>query len=114
MTKTISFPPEVGANGNLVIANELEGLRQKLISRLYLFRGTWFLDITEGVPYFEEVLVKPIDPGFITSLFNTEILKETDVTGLGQVDFTFDRNTRHFTYSAVVKTTFGETSVEVL
>lgn len=113
MTKTISFPPTVGNNGNLVIANELEGLRQKLISRLYLFRGTWFLDTSEGVPYFESVLVKPIDPGFITSIFNTEILKEPEVTGLGQVDITFDRNTREFTYSAVVKTIHGETSVEV-
>lgn len=114
MVKTISFPPVVDRNGNLTVADNLEGLRQKVVARLNIFRAEWFLDVTEGVPYFEQVLTKPVDIGLITALFNTEIQKEPEVTGLGNVNVNLDPQTRHFTYAATVHTIFGDMAVEVI
>ena len=69
------------------------------------------MDNTKGVPYLEDIMVIPIDPGLAASILNAEILKETDVTGIGAVSADLDETTRIFKYSATVKSVFGDLEV---
>jgi hypothetical protein len=99
---------KIGADGNFVIVDGVEGLSERLDQRLKLFKGKYFMDNTQGVPYFESILTKPVDPGLAASVLNAEILKEEDVIGVGEVSVNLDPNTRKFDYAAVVQNSLGE------
>jgi len=83
--RTLSFPLELDGNGELLVVDELTALRQKVDQRLSLFKGTWIIDINAGVPYLQDILKKPVDPGLAASILGNEILKEDEVTSLGEV-----------------------------
>ena len=46
------------ANGDWQLAADEPAIRQGIKVRLRFFEGEWYLDLEEGVPYFQEVLVK--------------------------------------------------------
>lgn len=104
---------ELGPTGNFVIVSEVEGLAERIDQRLKLFKGKYFMDITQGVPYLEDILVKPIDPGLAASILNAEILKEPDVTSIGSVTVDLDANTRVLSYNATVNSSFGSFEVSI-
>lgn len=103
--------PVLDVHGNIKIIEGIESLAENVDQRLQLFKGKYFLDITAGVPYLEEILKKPVDPGLAASILNAEILKESEVTGIGEVSADLDPNTRVFDYSANVQTIFGDLEV---
>jgi hypothetical protein len=107
--RTLSFPLELDGNGELLVIEDLEALRQKVNQRLSLFKGTWIIDINAGVPYLQDILKKPVDPGLAASIIGNEILKEDEVTSLGQVTTDLDPETRVFTYTAQVFSIYSTT-----
>lgn len=110
--RTLNFPLQLNNKGLIVIATGLEALRQKINQRLLLFQDTWFLDSTAGVPYMQEILKKPVDPGLIASIFNSEILKESEVVSIGAIEASLDAETRSFDYKATIRTIFGTLNFE--
>jgi hypothetical protein len=56
-------------NGDLVIVTGPEQIRQAIQSRFRMFLGEWFLDLREGVPYFQDILIKSPDEQVIRSVF---------------------------------------------
>lgn len=110
--RTLNFPLTIDNQGLMVVVTGLEALRQKINQRLLLFQDTWFLDSTAGVPYLQEILKKPVDSGLIASIFNSEILKESEVVSIGAVDADLDTQTRKFYYKATIKTIFGTLEIE--
>ena len=109
--KNLKFPFELDANGEWVVLSDLDALKQKINQRLTLFSGSWFLDINRGVPYLTEILTKPVDPGIVASILNSEILKESEVTEINNVTVDLNQETRNLIYSAEVKTIYGSTEV---
>ena len=107
--RTLSFPLELDGNGELLVVDELTALRQKVDQRLSLFKGTWIIDINAGVPYLQDILKKPVDPGLAASILGNEILKEDEVTSLGEVTTDLDPETRLFTYTAHVYSIYSTT-----
>ncbi len=107
--RTLSFPLELDGNGELLVVDELTALRQKVDQRLSLFKGTWIIDINAGVPYLQDILKKPVDPGLAASILGNEILKEDEVTSLGEVTTDLDPETRLFTYTALVYSIYSTT-----
>lgn len=104
-------------SGNLAIATEAEGLRQKLETRLQLYRGEWFLDVRAGIPYVQRILGRkagaaPIEIS-ISQIFDAEILKEDEVRSILRSDATYTREDRAFTYSADLETIYGPIELEV-
>lgn len=81
-------------NGNMVIVDGIDSDRQDLETFLRLFQGEWFLDETEGVPYFQEILKK--NPNLITvdALFKAAILGRPSVTSLTTFNLNFDNAAR--------------------
>ena len=111
--RTLNFPLSIDGHGDLVTVTGLEALRQKINQRLSLFKGSWFLDTTAGVPYFQEIIKKPVDPGLVASILNQEILKESEVLDIGEVEADFDPETRKFNYKATPKTIYGSIEVTI-
>ena len=103
--------PILDALGNIKIIEGVESLAENIDQRLQLFRGKYFLDTTAGVPYFEEIITKPVDPGLASSVLNAEILKESEVTNIGKVSASLDRNLRNFSYNAIINSVFGPVEV---
>ena len=105
--------PNLDSLGNIKIIEGLESLSENLDQRFQLFQGKYFMDITQGVPYFEEILKKPVDPDLAATVLNAEVLKESEVTNVKNVTAGLDRNTRQFSYSVIIESIFGETEVSI-
>jgi len=111
--RTLNFPLAIDGNGELIVINGLAALIQKINQRLSLFKGSWFLDINAGVPYLQDIIKKPIDPGLVASILNAEILKEPEVLSLGEVEIDLDADTRIFNYKAIPNTIYGPTEIVI-
>jgi hypothetical protein len=72
-----------------------ESVVQRLKIRLWTFLGEWFLDVTEGVPYFESVFVKVRDKSFIDLIFQEAILKDTGVENIISFSSTLSSDRRY-------------------
>jgi hypothetical protein len=83
-----------------------EAPAQAARTRLLLWLGTWFLDLTAGVPYLTKVLGKYTgqtrDPVLQATILQTE-----GVLSLDSYSSSFDPNTRAFTVNAQAETIFG-------
>jgi len=112
--RTLSFNNITGlnvVNNDLIVITGINALKEKLEERLRFFLGEWFLDTTQGVPYLQEIFEKPVDTGLITSILTGEISKEEDVISVNETQALFEKDTRQFTYSATVETSFGSLSL---
>ena len=105
--------PVLDENGNIRVIEGVESLAENIDQRLSLFRGKYFLDNTVGVPYLQDILVKPIDPGLVASIINSEISMEPEVTNIGAVEVDLDPGTREFSYSASIESIFGQVQVAI-
>lgn len=105
--------PVLDNNGNIKIIEGIESLVENVDQRLQLFKNKYFMNLLAGIPYFEEIIKKPVDPGLAASVLNNEILKEPEVTGIGSVTVDLDRNTRKFRYDATINSIFGDTEVSI-
>jgi len=85
--------------GDLVSVTDMEATRQRLWITLRTFLGEWYLDITEGVPYYENVLVKNPNPADLDAVFKDAILSDPKVESLESFTLTIDSQNRQLTLS---------------
>ena len=114
--RTFSFNATIGlllddTGTTLVLLTDLEALVSKITQRLQFFLGEWFLNTTIGVPYFQHIFEKPVDPSLIVILLNDQITQEPDVETVDEASIEFNREQRTFSYSAVVTTIYGTAPV---
>lgn len=88
------------------IVDQPEAPAQCVETRLQLYTGEWFLDLTEGTPWRTQVLGKRTgdtrDP-----VIRARMLETQGVTGIAGYDSRLDRETRGFTVAALLDTTYG-------
>ena len=66
-------------------------IRQKLVQRCQMFLGEWFLDLSEGVPYYRDIFIKSPSLSVIRSIFR-RVLESTP--GVDRVkDITLENDT---------------------
>ncbi len=87
-TGDIEIPPRV--------VRGVEAVRLRLTSRLKFFKGEWFLDKRQGMPYFEAVFVKNPDLSLVQSIFRRALLATPGVLSVARIVTTFDRASRSF------------------
>ena len=92
-------------NNDLKLITGVDGVAQVLRQRLRVFRGEWFLDTREGLPYFEEVLKKNPNPVTVDSLFKNEILNSPGIIELQS--FLLEINGRELSLKFTALTEFG-------
>lgn len=99
VTATDAENPDLGdmllVSGDAVL---LEDLAQETAQRLHVAlrfsRGEWFLDLREGVPYFDEIFVKNPQDKVIRAVFSSVILQTEGIATLERLDYTIDSRTR--------------------
>ncbi len=99
--------PELDASGNIRWIEGIESLAENIDQRYQLFYGKYFMNTTEGVPYLEDILKKPVDPDFAASILNAEALKEPQAESIAEVSASLDPNTRVFSYNSTINSTVG-------
>lgn len=82
----------LGDGGDEVVLEDIQPeVAQRLFVALQFFKGEWFLDENEGLPYFERILRK--DPGdrVIRSIFGQVIEKCEGVERMTSFSYTVNR-----------------------
>ena len=97
-------------NSELFLCTDARAIAQHVEARLRLFLGEWFLDLREGVPYFENVFVKNPNIALVKSLLSNVVTETPGVTELTDDEFRFDRSERVLYYDIAFLT---DTGVEV-
>lgn len=85
-------------NGDLFLCSDERVVSQLVEARLRLFLGEWFLDLREGIPYFEQVFIKNPDMTVVRSLLSKVVTDTPGVKDLLEASFTFDREERILYY----------------
>ena len=97
----------INAAGDLEIVTGSDAVRQHLNLRLQFFRGEWFLDTRQGIPYFEEVLRKAPDLNVVQSLLREAIETTPGVLGISEFSLDYDGVTRTLSLDFRATTTDG-------
>lgn len=82
-------------------ASGKEATRQGVIRRLRLFLGEYFLDATDGTPWFNGILGKT-DQGMAEASLKQRIITAPGVVGLTAFSFVIDSRSRSITVEASV------------
>lgn len=94
--------------GDLEIVSGIDWIAQDIEQQMQFFSGEWFLDTTQGFPYFQFVLVKNPNLDIIQALFQDKICQISGVKELNGFQFGYDGNTRSVTIDLQAKTTNGQ------
>lgn len=96
-------------NGDWATVSGAEAAKQRIKDRLLTFIEEWFLDLSYGVPYRGNILIKNPRLDVVNAILKTEILKSQDGTF---TSFSIDLDARRkLTVEYVLQTTeFGEIS----
>jgi len=95
--------------GRLQLTSAGDAILQSVHSRLAMFRGEWFLDESEGIPYFEDVLVKTPNLLAIREIFRRTLDETPGVLEVVSLDLV-RTGARDFRLTFVVSTDVGELS----
>jgi hypothetical protein len=79
---------------------------QAILTRLKLWQGEWFLDVTEGTPYLQSILAKSQNPD---AYLKQRILSTPNVQSI--LSYRSNITARAFSVSATVQTIYGPVSV---
>jgi len=119
------------ANGDMVFGHGVadiwhdqpEGVGQNILTRLELFRGEWFLDVTEGTPWggfplTPQVVAQGQILGENTAFSRDMALRERVINTAGVLAITDyasegDPNTRSFSAQMTVETIFGPLALSI-
>lgn len=97
---------DIVTNGTIFISG-LEEIEQTIRTRLRLFLGEYFRDITDGTPWFEQILGKGTSMSAREAALRNRILRSPGVIRLTSFNTDFDLNTRKYSVTVGVLTTFG-------
>ena len=65
--------------GDLQLTTGADAVRQHLQQRLRTFRGEWFLDLSTGVPYYQDILKKNPNPLVVDGVLKDAVLSTPGV-----------------------------------
>ena len=84
-------------NEKLVMIEGNQEIQQLLVSRLRTFLGEYFLNTDVGVPYFQVIFEKGVNPTVIYNIFVEKITQTDGILELSELDIDVDMATRSAT-----------------
>ncbi len=90
-------------NGSFVFTEGSDFVRQKLASRFQFFKGEWFLDQRQGIPYFRDVFLKDPNLDLIRSLFQKVIVETPGIASASNLQLLYDPGARRLSFSFSAK-----------
>jgi len=101
--------------GDLAIPMRLVGgvdaVAQRLAIRMGFWRGDWFLDLREGVPYLQNVFIRNPDLALVESFFRRIIRETPGVSRILSYTHNLHKPTR--TYSARARVSAGGRAISL-
>lgn len=94
-------------NGSWVMIEGDEEIEQNLKQRLRYFLGEWFLDQRNGIPYFEQILIKNFNPNIVDAIFKNTVLATPGIIELTSFLIDFDSKLRKMSLSFKARTIKG-------
>jgi hypothetical protein len=88
-----------------------EVVAQAVLTRLRLFRGEWFLDLTEGTPL--DQIVGKYTAGTYDAAIRQRILTTQGVTALVAYSSNLNPDTRALSVAATITTQYGADPVQI-
>jgi hypothetical protein len=82
------------AGGRLEYVEGTDATVQEIKTRLLHFQGESFNDLREGVPWYQEILVKGVDLARVRAIIRAAILSVPAIVDVPRVDVEIDRATR--------------------
>lgn len=95
-----------GHQQNDFYRDQPEAVAQAVQTRLALFTGEWFLDVTDGTPWTTQVLGKYTKDQY-DAVIRDRILDTLGVTQIDSYSSTVNTTTRTLTVTATIDTQFG-------
>lgn len=94
------------------LVNSPQCVGQAVLTRLELFLGEWFLDTSDGTPWFQSIVGKHpnTDPN---TFVKQRILGTPNVTSIVAFSGTFNGPTRKYTMTTTIATAFGNTTISI-
>lgn len=84
-----------------------EATAQEIKTRLLFFKGESFTDAREGVPYFQEVLIKGVSPERVRAIVRRVIQSHPSIVDVPVCELSLDRTTRRATVVWEARTVEG-------
>lgn len=94
------------------ISDSAQTVAQKVVQRLRLWEGEWFLDVTAGTPWKARVLGRKYSKN-IVQIIKQRIEETEGVQSVSSLDVSFDGNSRNLKINAHIMTECGGTIVSV-
>lgn len=88
-------------------STEAEACAQNVKTRLLLLMGEWFLDTGTGVPYLNDIMIRPANMPVVESIIKKTIIETEGVATMTDFQMSVDRNTRRLSIQATVTTIYG-------
>ena len=99
-------------HGDLLVVDELEDVRQRVLMRLRWWIGQWFLLVRDGVPYRPEIFQRSTSVGLAAAVVSDQIRRVAGVTAVRDVVASIDPTSRLMQYSATIDTLFGSLQMD--
>ena len=94
-------------DGDLMLIDNAERVAQQILITLRFWLGEWFLDVKDGIPYFEYVLVKSPNLTHIRQIFMEAIENVEGVRRVNEMTLAFDVRNRNLRVDYEVDTKYG-------
>lgn len=94
-------------DNDLMIIDNAERVAQQILITLRFWLAEWFLDMTQGVPYLEYILVKNPNINHVRQILTDKILSVEGVQTLDSMTLDFDARNRRLYVEYTATTTYG-------
>lgn len=106
------------ANGDITTSGTqfitgADEVAQTVSTRLRLYLGEYFRNVTDGTPWWESILGKGGTLSSKEAILKNRIVRTEGVIQLLEFTTSFDIDTRAYTVQAVIETKYGSTTVSV-
>lgn len=92
------------------LSNSPEAVAQNVMTRLKLKTGEWFLEMSDGTPYSDQILGEHTKPLYDAAI-RKRILETPGVKEIAEYQSLFNENTRKLNIEATISTDYGEAKV---
>lgn len=90
-----------------------EAIAQTVVTRLKLFLGEYFRDVTDGTPWFQQILGKFENLNAVEAILRNRIARTPGVVRLLSFEVDYNLDARSLSVRSMILTVYGEQEVLV-
>jgi|SRR5690606_25482948 len=99
---------------DLKLIDNVDQIAQNLYIRLKFFLGEWFLDINQGIPFYEDIFIKSPNQIAVENIIQDEIIQTQGITEITRFESSFDSINRQYRINFTAIANEQEINLEIL